>query len=69
MDSEGYNRAIEILHKVLTPAGFIASLTDLDNYKRVWTRDAVITGLAVMMTDENARYNCRTSGSPWGDTK
>ena len=57
MDSEGYNRAIEILHKVLTPAGFIASLTDLDNYKRVWTRDAVITGLAVMMTDDEELHS------------
>lgn len=32
--------------------GFLASLTEQDNYRRVWARDGVITGLAALLTDE-----------------
>jgi glycogen debranching enzyme len=52
MNSDGFNWAVELLHKALTPAGFVASLTDENNYRRVWTRDGVITSLAALMTED-----------------
>ena len=50
--SEGYTRSLEILRLCLTPAGFVASPTDVDNYARVWARDGVITGLAALASGD-----------------
>ncbi|HIE37881.1 MAG TPA: glycogen debranching protein [Anaerolineales bacterium] len=50
--TEGYRRALALMRRALTPAGFLGSLTDVANYRRVWARDGVITGLAALMTDE-----------------
>ncbi|WP_299762773.1 glycoside hydrolase 100 family protein [uncultured Dokdonia sp.] len=41
-----YQHAIQLLKKVATPQGFLASANDIANYKRVWARDGVICGLA-----------------------
>jgi GH15 family glucan-1,4-alpha-glucosidase len=50
----GYSKAIELLHKVATPQGFLASAQNISNYKRVWARDGVICGLAALASgDEN----------------
>ena len=38
--------ALDLLRRVRTPAGFLASPTDTTNYRRVWARDGVICGLA-----------------------
>ncbi|HCP73369.1 MAG TPA: glycogen debranching protein, partial [Ktedonobacter sp.] len=51
-DTEGYTRSLEILRLCLTPAGFVASPIDVDNYARVWARDGVITGLAALASGD-----------------
>jgi GH15 family glucan-1,4-alpha-glucosidase len=43
-----YDKAIELLHKVATPNGFLASAENTTNYQRVWARDGVICGLAAL---------------------
>ena len=49
---EGYQRALALLRACSTPAGFLASPIDVDNYARVWARDGVITGLAGLASGE-----------------
>jgi GH15 family glucan-1,4-alpha-glucosidase len=49
-----YNKAIELLQKVSSSEGFLASAQNISNYKRVWARDGVICGLAALASgDEN----------------
>lgn len=45
-------QAIELLRQVSTPHGFLATPTDRHNYRRIWARDSVITGLAALTTDD-----------------
>ncbi len=42
----GRKKALQILRNATTPTGILASVTDIDNYQRVFARDAVICGLA-----------------------
>lgn len=51
-DSEAYAHSLEILHRCLSPAGFMASAVDIDNYARIWARDGVIAGLAALASCE-----------------
>ena len=51
MNNSTYNKAIELLHQVSTPNGFLASAENTSNYKRVWARDGVICGLAALASD------------------
>jgi Alkaline and neutral invertase len=48
MSDLGYNKAIELLEKVASPGGFLASAQNISNYKRVWARDGVICGLSAL---------------------
>ena len=48
----GYQKALDLLHECRTRVGFLASPTESDNYRRIWSRDGVILSLAAMMTDE-----------------
>ena len=48
----GYIKAIELLREASTPMGFVASVQEHDNYKRIWTRDGVVNGLAALMSSE-----------------
>ena len=49
-----YNKAIELLEKVSSAEGFLASAKNISNYKSVWARDGVICGLAALASaDEN----------------
>jgi len=48
---EGYNKAIELLHAGSTPNGFVAAVQEEDNYRRIWTRDSALCGLAALSTD------------------
>ncbi len=43
-----------LLRRAVTPHGFVASVQDVTNYQRVWTRDGVITGLAALGSGEAA---------------
>ena len=47
-----YEQALALLRRCLTPAGFVAALSDVDNYVRVWARDGVICGLAGLASGE-----------------
>lgn len=49
---EGYEKACELLHQCRTRVGFLASPSESDNYRRIWSRDGVILSLAAMLTDE-----------------
>ncbi len=49
---EAYQRALDLLRACASPAGFLGSLSDVDNYARVWARDGVITGLAALASGE-----------------
>ncbi len=44
-----YEHSIQLLKKVASPRGFLASANDIANYKRVWARDGVICGLAGLL--------------------
>lgn len=47
-----YTKAIELLQKVSSTEGFLASAQNISNYKRVWARDGVICGLAALASGE-----------------
>ena len=48
----GYAKAIELLRQASTAKGFVASVQEHDNYKRIWTRDGVVNGMAALMSEE-----------------
>jgi hypothetical protein len=50
----GYNKAIEVLKNASFEHGFVASVQNETNYKRVWTRDSVVCGLAALKTEDEA---------------
>ena len=52
MNNLAYHKAIELLHDVATPNGFLASAENTSNYKRVWARDGVICGLAALASGD-----------------
>lgn len=47
-------RAKAILHRACTPYGIIAAQHPTDNYTRIWARDAVISGIAGILTQDEA---------------
>ncbi|RNL52131.1 glycoside hydrolase 100 family protein [Pedobacter jejuensis] len=51
-DSQSYQQALNLLHKASTPFGFVAAVQEHDNYKRVWTRDGVITSIAALLSGD-----------------
>jgi hypothetical protein len=48
-----YNYALALLRKVSTDAGFTAAPVKQDNYFRIWTRDAIVCGIACTTTDDH----------------
>ena len=48
----GFTKALQQMRAAITPHGFVASNTDLHNYKRIWGRDGVIVSIAALQTDE-----------------
>ncbi len=50
--SVGYDKAVELLHRCAVKDGFLASPTDHANYRRVWSRDGAILGLAALLTGD-----------------
>jgi hypothetical protein len=51
--SVAYDKAVELLHAASTPAGFVAAVREEDNYRRVWTRDSALCGLAALTTGDS----------------
>jgi len=47
-----YQKAIDLLHEVASPNGFLASAENTTNYKRVWTRDGVICGISALASGD-----------------
>ncbi len=59
---DGYRRAVDLLHCCHSEHGFLATPTDLANYRRVWGRDSCIIGLAALLTgDAELVQGCRRS--------
>ncbi len=53
----GYKKSIDLLYKCSSEHGFYASSKKRANYRRVWARDGVITGLAALLTGEERLIN------------
>ncbi|MGD2083638.1 MAG: glycoside hydrolase 100 family protein [Chromatiales bacterium] len=49
---EGRTRALDLLRRCSHEEGFIASPCRHDNYRRIWSRDGVVTGLAALGSGE-----------------
>lgn len=58
VSTEGYTKALELLTQAITPSGFVASPREKDNYKRVWTRDGVVIGIAALLSDDTRLISC-----------
>lgn len=52
INSKPYNLALNLLHEASTPYGFVAAVQEQDNYKRIWTRDGVITSIAALLSED-----------------
>jgi len=52
--TEGYKRALDLMHECATPDGFLASSTKRANYRRIWSRDGSVMGLAALLTGDDA---------------
>lgn len=52
MYTQGYQQAIKLLRQASTSLGFTAAVKEEDNYKRVWTRDSALCGLAALATED-----------------
>lgn len=52
MNNIAYHKAVDLLHDVASPNGFLASAENTTNYKRVWARDGVICGLAALASGD-----------------
>ncbi|MEA1929876.1 MAG: glycoside hydrolase 100 family protein [Patescibacteria group bacterium] len=49
---KAYEASLDLLHSLSTPKGFLASNNEAANYKRIWARDGVITGLAALRSGD-----------------
>ncbi|MEJ2057303.1 MAG: glycoside hydrolase 100 family protein [Desulfofustis sp.] len=49
---DAYAKARDLLMQCATADGFLASPTKQENYRRIWSRDGVITGLASLMSGD-----------------
>ncbi len=49
---QAYLKSQELLHQLKTEYGFIASVNNVSNYKRIWSRDGVTLGLASLATGD-----------------
>lgn len=50
--SSEYQAAQELLQRLRTPEGFLASSLEEDNYKRIWARDSMVCGLAALLLND-----------------
>ena len=54
LTDSGYNQAIELLMRASSSRGFFASVHSHDNYRRVWTRDGVVNGIAALLSGRSS---------------
>jgi len=50
---EAYTESLNLLKRAVIEGGFTASLENTANYRRVWSRDGVIAGLAALGSNDN----------------
>lgn len=55
---DGYEKAVDLLHRCATRHGFLASTLDEANYRRIWGRDGAIVGLAALLTGDEELIAC-----------
>ena len=56
------HEAKQVLHDCITAAGFVASPRQHDNYRRIWSRDAVIAGVtSVIINDAEGKNALKNS--------
>jgi hypothetical protein len=53
----GYRQSLNMLEKAATENGILASILERDNYKRVWARDGIISGLAGLLSGSERIIN------------
>ncbi len=59
---EAYRQAIALMHECCTEHGFLATPTEHDNYRRIWSRDSAIIGLAALLSEDRELIDgCRRS--------
>lgn len=59
---EAYEKSLELLRKLSTIHGFVATIENVANYRRVWARDGVVAGLASLVSkDESLIETFRTT--------
>ncbi len=51
------DKSLELLHNLSNNKGFVASFVDIDNYKRVFSRDGVIAGISALFFDDEKLNN------------
>ena len=56
--NDAYSESIQLLKKISTDAGFTASFNEIDNYKRVWSRDGVVAGIAGLIDGDKKLISC-----------
>ena len=49
----GFEKAVDLLYQCRSESGFMASPTQKDNYRRIWSRDGVIIGMAALLTGDS----------------
>ncbi len=52
MNNNAYNLSLDLLRMASTPFGFVASVQEHDNYRRIWTRDGTINSLAALLSED-----------------
>jgi len=62
MSLSSYEKSIDLLRQAVTPDGFVASIQEVTNYRRIWTRDSVITGIASLLSGEEELVRCFRAG-------
>lgn len=55
--SKPYSKSLDLLNKCSSTEGFLASMQDVSNYRRVWARDGVICGLAALASKNEELIN------------
>lgn len=53
MHDELKSQALSTIHQAMSPHGFYATSIDTDNYRRVWARDSVMTGIAACLAQDS----------------
>lgn len=58
MKEQGYDHAVDLLRQCCTEHGFLASLEQRHNYKRIWGRDGALLTIAALLTGEADLIRC-----------